>query len=87
MYVHNTYGLGALDVDWSKVREAARQIARGALDAAKERAARELLARVQGTPEYRAIEREIAAERARQLANQYLPLALGAGLLFLLLRK
>lgn len=76
-------GLGG--IDWGKVKAAVRGIASGALDAAKEAAARELIDRVSDTPEYQRIEREVAQERARQLAPEVLPWVLGGVVLFLVL--
>lgn len=76
------YGLGA--IDWNAVKDALRNVGTGVWDAAKERAARELLARVQDRPEYRELEREVAAERLRQLMAKPSTWALLVGGLYVL---
>lgn len=79
---------------WDEVKQALREIASGALDSATRRAKEELLRQVSQRPEYKQLEREVAAERGRQVASQvgagiqaHFPLIAIGALAFLLLRR
>lgn len=91
MYYYQEGAADALGaINWDKVKDAVKGILDNALDGAKRKAAEELIRRVEGTPEYREIERAVQVERARQAfggLGAYLPYILLGGAAYFLLRR